>query len=69
MLPANYRIRRVAPADFEAIIEICKTVYPAEEPYTVEELGDHLQVFPQGQFAAASRLGTGCCASLQSHPL
>ncbi|HTM52575.1 MAG TPA: hypothetical protein VL175_01020 [Pirellulales bacterium] len=52
MLPANYRIRCVEPADFEAIIEICKRVYPTETPYTVEELDDHLQVFPQGQFAA-----------------
>jgi GNAT superfamily N-acetyltransferase len=52
MLPANYRIRVVEPADYEAIIEICKLVYPAEKPYTFEELDDHLQVFPQGQFAA-----------------
>lgn len=52
MLPANYRIRCVEPTDFEAIIEICKRVYPTETPYTIEELDDHLQVFPQGQFAA-----------------
>jgi len=52
LLPPNYRIRLVAPSDYEAIIEICKTVYPTEEPYTVEELEDHRQVFPQGQFVA-----------------
>lgn len=52
MLPANYRIRLVAPADYAAIIEICKLVYPTETPYTLEELDDHRQVFPQGQFAA-----------------
>jgi GNAT superfamily N-acetyltransferase len=52
MLPANYRIRLVAPADCQAIIEICRLVYPREEPYTVDELEDHRQVFPQGQFVA-----------------
>ena len=52
MLPANYRIRLVEPSDYEAIIEICKLVYPTEKPYTLEELEDHRQVFPQGQFVA-----------------
>jgi hypothetical protein len=52
MLPANYRIRLVAPADYAAIIEICRLVYPTETPYTLEELDDHRQVFPQGQFVA-----------------
>ncbi|HVR16223.1 MAG TPA: hypothetical protein VMS25_07640, partial [Candidatus Limnocylindrales bacterium] len=52
MLPANYKIRLVAPSDYEAIIEICKLVYPTEIPYTLDELEDHRQVFPQGQFVA-----------------
>src|ERR1044072_9413361 len=52
MLPANYRIGLVAPSHYDTIIEICKTVYPTEEPYTVEELEDHRQVFPQGQFVS-----------------
>jgi GNAT superfamily N-acetyltransferase len=52
MLPANYRIRLVEPSDHPAIIEICELVYPTEKPYTLEELEDHRQVFPQGQFAA-----------------
>lgn len=52
MLPSNYRIRLLEPSDYEAIIEICKLVYPTEKPYTVEELEDHRQVFPQGQFVA-----------------
>lgn len=56
MLPANYRIRLVAPTDYDAIIEICKMVYPTEEPYTIEELEDHRQVFPQGQFAAIDEI-------------
>ena len=52
MLPANYQIRLVEPAHYDAIIEICKLVYPTEKPYTIEELDDHRQVFPQGQFIA-----------------
>lgn len=53
MLPANIQIRLLEPTDYAAIIDICKTVYPTETPYTVEELDDHRQVFPQGQFVAA----------------
>jgi GNAT superfamily N-acetyltransferase len=52
MLLASYRIRLVASSDYEDIIEICKLVYPTESPYTVDELDDHRQVFPQGQFLA-----------------
>lgn len=52
MLPPNYRIRLLEPADFEPIIAICRQVYPTETPYTVEELDDHRRVFPQGQFVA-----------------
>ncbi len=52
MLPANYRIRLAEPSDNQAFIEICKLVYPTEKPYTLEELEDHRQVFPQGQFVA-----------------
>lgn len=58
MLPPNYRIRLVAPSDFEAIIAICKLVYPTETPYTIEELDDHRQVFPQGQFVAVAADGS-----------
>ena len=52
MLPANYRIRLMEAADCEALIAICRLVYPTETPYTVEELEDHRRVFPQGQFVA-----------------
>ena len=52
MLPASYRIRLVEPLDYQAIIEICKLVYPTEKPYTLEELEDHRKVFPQGQFVS-----------------
>jgi GNAT superfamily N-acetyltransferase len=57
MLPPNYRNRFVEPSDFEAIIEICKLVYPTETPYTLEELDDHCLVFPQGQFVTVADSG------------
>ena len=52
MLPANYKTSLVAPSDYDAIIDSYKLVYPTEIPYTLEELEDHRQVFPQGQFVA-----------------
>jgi GNAT superfamily N-acetyltransferase len=55
MLPPNYAIRLLVPEDYEAIIEICKLVYPTETPYTREELADHHQVYPQGQFVAVAQ--------------
>src|SRR5262249_4863296 len=52
MRPANFIVRLPECSDFEAIIAICKLVYPTETPYTAEELEDHRQVFLQGQFVA-----------------
>ena len=63
MLPTNYRIRLVEPLDYQAIIEICRLVYPTEKPYTLEELEEHRQVFPQGQFAVVD----GCNAVAGIH--
>lgn len=63
MLPANYRIRLLEPSDYEAIIEICHRVYPTETPYTQEELADHHQVFPRGQFVAVE-VNTGAVAGV-----
>jgi hypothetical protein len=50
MLPQNYELRLLNPADYDAIIEICRLVYPTETPYTRQELADHQRVFPEGQF-------------------
>ena len=63
MLPTGYFIRLVEPADYAAIIEICRLVYPTETPYTVEELEDHRQVFAIGQYAAIER-ATGAVAGV-----
>ncbi|MFM8378795.1 MAG: hypothetical protein ACKOB1_05650 [Planctomycetia bacterium] len=52
MLPRDYSIRLMQPADYGPIAEICRAVYPHETPYTPEELAAHRRVFPQGQFVA-----------------
>jgi GNAT superfamily N-acetyltransferase len=52
MLPSNYRIRLLESSDYQPVVDICRQVYPTETPYTPEELEDHRQVFPQGQFVA-----------------
>lgn len=52
MLPPNYRLRLMDESDYQPIIDICRTVYPTEQPYTTEELREHHQVFPKGQFVA-----------------
>jgi GNAT superfamily N-acetyltransferase len=52
MLPSEYRIRPMQPADYARIGEICRVVYPHDTPYTPEELAAHRAVFPQGQFVA-----------------
>ncbi len=38
--------------DIDPVIDICRTVYPNDAPYTPHELADHHRVFPQGQFVA-----------------
>jgi len=51
-LPSDYRIRLMEPADYAAISEICRVVYPHDTPYTAAELAEHQAVYPQGQFVA-----------------
>jgi GNAT superfamily N-acetyltransferase len=55
-LPPDYRIRLMQAADYAAISEICRVVYPHDMPYTAEELAAHHAVFPQGQFVAEHAL-------------
>ena len=52
MLPPDYRIRLMQPADFTPIGAICRAVYPHDDPYTSTELAEHQAVYPQGQFVA-----------------
>lgn len=51
-LPSDYSIRLMQPADYAAIGEICRIVYPHEPPYTAAELAEHRALYPQGQFVA-----------------
>jgi GNAT superfamily N-acetyltransferase len=51
-LPPDYRIRLMQQADYAAISEICRMVYPHDTPYTAEELAAHHAIYPQGQFVA-----------------
>lgn len=46
------RVRNTRPSDFEAIGELCRRVYPETPPWTPNQLGSHLEVFPPGQFVA-----------------
>ena len=52
MLPDDYAIRQMRPADYERIGEICRIVYPHEAPFTPAELAAHRAVYPQVQFVA-----------------
>lgn len=54
MTPPDHPIRPLAPSDYDDVIGICRLVYPAEEPYTRDELDAHRRVFPEGQFVAVA---------------
>ncbi len=49
---SDYCIRHMLAADFGAIQEICRQVYPHDAPYSDADLAEHNCVFPQGQFVA-----------------
>ena len=38
--------------DFDAIIELCKRVYPLQKPWRVDQLAAQRESFPEGQFVA-----------------
>lgn len=48
-------VRQTTPADFEAIADLTRLVYPDVEAWTNEELQGHLDLFPQGQIVATDR--------------
>jgi ribosomal protein S18 acetylase RimI-like enzyme len=54
-IATDYRLRQMQAHDFGAIREICRRVYPQDEPYTEAELAEHHAVYPQGQFVAEHR--------------
>lgn len=52
---SSVEVRNTRPEDFAAIIELCRKVYPESAPWKPEQLGSHVQVFPEGQFVAIDR--------------
>jgi GNAT superfamily N-acetyltransferase len=46
------QVRQMVPADLEAVRTLQRQVYPNFQPYTIEQLQNHLRVFPEGQFVA-----------------
>lgn len=60
-------VRNTQPSDFDGIAGLCRRVYPEDRPWTREQLGSHLRVFPEGQFVALDRREdrvVGMCAGL-----
>ena len=50
----NHRIevRNTRPQDFDGIVALTRLVYPQTPPWSHQQLGSHLRVFPEGQFVA-----------------
>lgn len=60
-------VRHTRRQDFPQIMELCRTCYPDDSPWKEEQLGSHLEVFPEGQFVAVDRTSgrvVGMAASL-----
>lgn len=64
---ARVVVRNTCHADFPALMELSRRVYPQAPPWSETQLGSHLTVFPEGQFVAveesAGRI-VGMAASL-----
>lgn len=45
-------VRETRPGDFEAVIELCRSVYTSSLPWTLAQLESHWRVFAEGQFVA-----------------
>lgn len=48
-------VRRSRPEDFDALIDLCRRVYPHISPYGKEQLASQRRIFPEGQMVAAAR--------------
>lgn len=46
----SLRVRHTTPQDFEDILRIGRLTYPHESPWKANELQQHLERFPDGQF-------------------
>jgi GNAT superfamily N-acetyltransferase len=59
-------VRHTRAADFDAVIELCKKIYPSSPAWTKAQLASHLEVFPEGQLVAVTERGrvVGMASSL-----
>lgn len=64
-LRPGYTLRAMRASDIPSLIAICEAVYPDETPYTIEQLADHCQVFPDGQFVV-EHLPTATAVGIQA---
>ena len=58
ILDSPFAVRATRSEDIEAIIELCEAVYPDSYTWGPNQLGSHLEEFPEGQFVVAER-GSG----------
>lgn len=48
-------VRHTRAENFDALIELCRKVYPSFPPYGKEQLASQCRVFPEGQLVAVAR--------------
>lgn len=48
-------VRRTRAEDLDALIALCRTVYPFSQPYDERQIRSQLRVFPEGQMVAVAR--------------
>ena len=48
-------VRRTRPEDLDAVIALCRAVYPFSSPYDEEQLHSQQRAFPEGQLVAVAR--------------
>lgn len=51
---ADIRVRNTEARDLPGITELTRAVYPESKPWNSDQLWQHLDVFPEGQFVAAT---------------
>lgn len=49
---SSVEVRNTRREDLAQIVELCREVYPGIAPWRIEQLEQHLAVFPEGQFVA-----------------
>ena len=67
MSDSNFELRHTLAQDIDSIIELCEAVYPDSYSWGPNQLGSHLETFPEGQFVViekSSGLPIGMAASL-----